>query len=169
MKRIILVLIGAVRAFVLPAQTSDAEAATLVELINMHAKEAMVRLVSVVDTDSLAFWKLYDEYKEKTAIWEKSRIQLYGKAALSYGSNMDSRTADSLAHRYFEIRIEQEKVLQEYYEKIKSATNAVTAFEFYQAEIFMSARVRVNFRGVAAIYARIDSAARQKRQAYGLQ
>ncbi len=47
-----------------------------------------------------------------------------------------------LSCKYFDNRMSQEKSLQEYYQKIKSATNAVTAFEFYQAEVYILTQVR---------------------------
>ena len=57
---------------------------------------------------------------------------------------MNSKIADSLALKYFDNRITQEKILEEYYQKIKKATNAVTAFEFYQAEVYILTQVRAH-------------------------
>jgi hypothetical protein len=57
---------------------------------------------------------------------------------------MNPKTADSLAHLYFDNRMQKEKTLEEYYQKIKTATNAVTAFEFYQAEVYMLTMVRAH-------------------------
>ena len=34
--------------------------------------------------------------------------------------------------------------LEVYYRKIKNATNSVTAFEFYQAEIYLLTQIRAN-------------------------
>src|SRR5215217_2285101 len=159
MKRILLVLVGAVGTFELYAQISDSEAEARLDLIAIQTKDAISRLVSVTCKDSVVFWKLYDEYQEKSTAVEKSRIQLYEQTALSYG-NMNPHIADSLAHRFINNSIVQERTLEEYYEKIKSATNAVTAFEFYQAEVFILAQVRVNITQVTAIYARFKTAAR---------
>ena len=60
---------------------------------------------------------------------------------MSYG-NMNAHVADSLARKYFENRMNQEKSLEEYYSKIKAATNATVAFEFYQAEVYILTQVR---------------------------
>ena len=35
-------------------------------------------------------------------------------------------------------------MLEDYYKKIKSATNAVTAFEFYQAETYLLTQIRAH-------------------------
>ena len=125
------------------AQTSDAEAEAIANLLGVQKREAMAQLVQVKQKDSVAFWKLYDEYQKKSVFYGKQRIQLYEKTAMSYGS-MNAKVADSLARIYFDTRINQEKNLQEYYQKIKSATNAVTAFEFYQAEVYILTQVRAH-------------------------
>jgi len=125
------------------AQTTDAEAEAIVNLLGVQKKEAVAKLVAIKQKDSAVFWKLYDEYQKKSAVVAKSRIHLYEKTAMSYGS-MNPKIADSLAHVFFDNRIGQEKTLQEYYQKIKSATNAVTAFEFYQAEVYILTQVRAH-------------------------
>lgn len=123
------------------AQTSDAEAQAIVNLLGVQKREVVAKLVVISPKDSAAFWKLYDDYQKKNMAVAKSRIQLYEKTAMAY-SNMTPAIADSLSRQYFDNRMEQEKSLQEYYQKIKSATNAVTAFQFYQAEVYILTQVR---------------------------
>ena len=123
------------------AQTSDDEAKAIINLLGVQKKEAIARLVPVSAKDSAAFWKIYDEYQQKNAPVAKSRLQLYETTAMSY-SNMSNAMADSLAKKYFDNRITQEKSLEEYYKKIKAATNATTAFEFYQAEVYLLTYMR---------------------------
>jgi len=125
------------------AQTSDAEAEALINLWGVQKKEAISKLVPVIGNDSVAFWKLYDEYQESNKSTAKNRIRLYEQTARAY-SNMTPATADSLASKYFKNRVEQESTLQDYYKKIKKATNAVTAFEFYQAEVYILTQVRAS-------------------------
>lgn len=141
MKNIFLTLICAFSMFTAIAQTSDAEAEAIINLLGVQKKEAIARLVTASGKDSVAFWKLYDEYQTKNKSVAKSRIQLYEKTAQSYG-DLSPRVADSLAKKYFDNRVFQEKSLQEYYGKIKAATNAVIAFEFYQAEVYLLTQIR---------------------------
>lgn len=141
MKKIFLALLGATFTLTLVAQTSDAEAEAMVNLLGVQKKEAIARLISVSEKDSAKFWKLYDEYQSKNKNVAKARIQLYEKTAQAYG-NMTATIADSLAKKYFDNRVFQETSLQEYYKKIKSATNAVLAFEFYQAEVYLLTHIR---------------------------
>jgi hypothetical protein len=123
------------------AQTSDAEADAMVNLLGVQKKEAVAKLVQVGGKDSAAFWKIYDEYQHLNKTTAKARINLYEKTAVAY-NNMTPAIADSLASKYFGNRIEQEKTLEVYYKKIKVATNAVIAFEFYQAETYLLTLMR---------------------------
>lgn len=118
----------------LVAQTSDAEAEALINLLGVQKREAMSKMVNIAAKDSAAFWKLYDEYNEKNKATGRQRMRLYERTAQAYG-NMNDKIADSLSKVYFVNRVDQEKMLESYYQKIKSATNATTAFEFYGGSI----------------------------------
>jgi hypothetical protein len=144
-------------AFDLFAQTSDAEAEAIINLLGVQKREVIAKLVPVTGKDSVAFWKLYDEYQKKNASVAKSRIQLYERTAYAY-NNMDKSIADSLAGKYFDNRMRQEKSLEEYYQKIKVATNAVTAFEFYQAEVYILTQVRAHIMQQIPTYGEFKTA-----------
>ena len=138
------------------AQTSDAEADAIINLLGVQKKEAISKLVPVSGKDSIAFWKIYDEYQQSNKATAKDRIGLYEKTAQSY-SNMTPAIADSLAAKYFTNRIEQEKSLQVYYNKIKAATNAIIAFEFYQAEVYMLTQLRAQIMQQIPTYGQLQS------------
>ena len=138
------------------AKTSDAEADAIINLLGVQKKEAISKLVPVSGKDSIAFWKIYDEYQQSNKATAKDRIGLYEKTAQSY-SNMTPAIADSLAAKYFTNRIEQEKSLQVYYNKIKAATNAIIAFEFYQAEVYMLTQLRAQIMQQIPTYGQLQS------------
>jgi hypothetical protein len=125
------------------AQTSDAEADAIVNLLGVQKKEAISKLVMVPAKDSAAFWKIYDEYLRLNKATAKQRISLYERTALAY-KNLTPAIADSLAGNYFSNRAEQEKTLEAYYKKIKDATSAVVAFQFYQAEAYILTQIRAS-------------------------
>jgi hypothetical protein len=139
------------------AQTSDAEADAIINLLGVQKKEAISKLVPVTGKDSIAFWKIYDEYQQSNKATGKERLGLYEKTAHSY-SNMTPAIADSLALKYFSNRFDQEKSLQVYYNKIKVATNAIIAFEFYQAEVYMLTQMRAQIMQQIPTYGQLQSA-----------
>jgi len=71
---------------------------------------------------------------------------------------MTAAIADSLAVTYFANRFSQEKTLEEYYKKIKAATNAVIAFEFYQAEVYMLTQLRAGIMQQIPTYGQLKLA-----------
>ena len=143
------------------AQTSDAEAEAIVNLLGVQKKEVIKKLIDVSAKDSAAFWKLYDEYQKSNLATAKERIRLYEQTALSYG-NMTASVADSLSKRYFYNRDIQEKKLEEYYKKIKAATNAITAFEFYQAEVYLLTQIRANIMQQIPTYGQFQLARKKE-------
>ena len=144
------------------AQTSDAEADAIVNLLGVQKKEAIRQLVLVNGKDSLAFWKLYDEYHQKNLGVAKDRLKLYESTANAYGS-MSPVVADSLARKYFQNRLNQEKSLEEYYQKIKTATNAVVAFEFYQAEVYLITQIRAQIMQQIPTYGQFQTMIKNKK------
>jgi len=143
------------------AQTSDAEADAIINLLGVQKKEAVAKLVYVESKDSSAFWKIYDEYLVKNKQVAKARMKLYESTAHAYG-NMTPSTADSLSMQYFQNRSSQEKSLEEYYNKIKLATNAVVAFQFYQAEVYLLTLVRAQIMEQIPTYGEIESHKKKK-------
>jgi hypothetical protein len=125
------------------SQTSDAEADAIINLLGVKKKEAVSKMVLVQGKDSTAFWKIYDEYQQSNRATAKARMALYERTAQAYG-RMDPAVADSLATAYFTNRAEQEKSLETYYKKIKTATNGLIAFEFYQAEVYLLTSIRTS-------------------------
>ena len=142
------------------AQTSDAEAEAIANLLGVQKKEAISKLVQVTGKDSVAFWKIYDEYQQSNKLTAKSRINLYETTALAY-SNLTQPVADSLATKYFANRLEQEKSLETYYKKIKAATNAVVAFEFYQAEVYLLTQIRASIMQQIPTYGQLQLASKK--------
>ena len=156
MKIILMVIFSAFTTFAAYAQTSDAEAEAIVNLLGVQKKEAISKLVPVSGKDSIAFWKIYDEYQQSNKATAKERLGLYEKTAQSY-SNMTPAIADSLAQHYFSNRFDQEKSLQIYYNKIKAATNAIIAFEFYQAEVYMLTQIRATIMQQIPTYGQLQN------------
>ena len=155
-----LTLVSMFIAMISFAQTSDAEADAIVQLLGVQKKEAIAKLVSVSGKDSVAFWKLYEEYHKKNLETAKARFKLYEQTAQAYG-NMTPAIADSLSVKYFNNRFSQEKSLEEYYKKIKTATNAVIAFEFYQAEVYILTQLRAHIMQQIPTYGQFQAAVKK--------
>ena len=161
-KIILLVAFGFCAFSQVQAQTSDAEADAVVNLLGIQKREAVSKLVPVTGKDSINFWKLYDEYQITNKVAAKTRINLYERTAKAY-SAMDNATAESLAKEFFNLRMDQEKNLQIYHEKIKKAINAVVAFEFYQAEAYIQTQIRASLMQQIPTYGQVEAASKNKK------
>ncbi len=142
--------------FISYSQTSDAEAEAIVNLLGVQKREAVAKLVPVSGKDSVAFWKIYSEYEKENKKTALNRISLYEHTAQAY-ANLTAPIADSLAKQYFTNRINQEKSLEAYYNKIKTATNAVVAFEFYQSEVYLLTQLRAQIMQQIPTYGQLIS------------
>jgi hypothetical protein len=160
MKNLLIVLFCTCAASLAQAQTSDAEIDAVAHLLGVQKREAISKLVPVKGKDSVAFWKIYDEYLQLNKATTKSRIKLYEKTAHAYNT-MNPAIADSLAVKYFENRFDQEKTLEAYYKRIKTATNAVIAFEFYQAEVYILTQIRASIMQQIPTYGQLQGAQRK--------
>lgn len=138
------------------AQTSDAEADAVINLLGVQKREAVGKLVPVSGKDSVAFWKIYDEYHQLNKATAKKRIGLYERTAQAY-RNMTPGLADSLSAQYFANRTDQEKTLETYYTKIKAATNPVIAFEFFQAETYLLTMIRAQIMAQIPTYGQLQA------------
>jgi hypothetical protein len=156
----VILLIFMSSTFAALSQTSDAEAEAIINLLGVQKKEAIAKLVPVTGKDSVAFWNLYDAYQKENKKIALNRLALYEKTVLAY-SNLTAPIADSLAVQYFSNRFEQEKSLETYYKKIKTAINAVTAFEFYQAEVYMLSQLRAGIMQQIPTYGQIKLATKK--------
>ncbi|AFD07783.1 hypothetical protein [Solitalea canadensis] len=153
----LLTVLGIFLSFTVKAQTSDAEAEAMANLLGVQKKEAVSKLVPVSGKDSINFWKIYDEYQRANMNTIKKRIKLYEATAKAY-QNMTPKTADSLALQYFANREDQEKSIETYYHKIKNSTNAITAFEFYQAETYLLTQLRASIMQQVPTYGELQKA-----------
>ena len=156
MKKILLVLFSLTIVSATFAQMSDAETDALINLLAVQKREAVAKLVPVTGMDSVAFWKIYDEYLQSNKETAKARIGLYEKTAHAY-QNMTAQIADSLSVKYFRNRMEQEKSLEAYYKKIRTATNSVIAFEFYQAESYLLTMIRAQIMQQVPTYGEVQN------------
>jgi hypothetical protein len=65
---------------------------------------------------------------------------------------MNPQIADSLSRQYFANRLDQENSLETYYQKVRSATNGLVAFEFYQAEVYLLTQIRAQIMAQIPVY-----------------
>jgi hypothetical protein len=161
MKRLFYIFVFVGSVAMSSAQTSDAETEAMLNLLGVQKREAIAKLVFISSKDSTGFWRVYDEYLTKNKEVAKSRLKLYENTARAYG-DMKPALADSLARLYFQNRMNQEKSLEEYYNKMKGTTNAVVAFQFYQAEVYLLTMMRASIMQQIPTYGEMAASSKKR-------
>lgn len=134
--------------------TANDELEAVVNLLGVQRKQAVAQLVNITKSDSANFWKVYNAFEDEQKKLRKKRIEATEKLVNSY-SSLDDKAADQLAKDFFELRSGQEKLLVQYYEKMKTATNSVMAFQFYQSEVYLLTLGRVNIMQQIPTYGQV--------------
>jgi hypothetical protein len=133
---------------------SNDELDAIVTLLGAQKRDLVKELVNIMPKDSAKFWKVYSAFEQDMKKYRKERIQGYEKFAKAY-SNMDDKTADELAKILFTNRSGQEKLFEDYYGKMKAATNASVAIQFYQCEIYYLTLARANIMQQLPAYGQV--------------
>lgn len=134
--------------------TSNDELDAVVTLLGVQKREAVKELVNIPKKDSANFWKVYVAFEDEQKKFRKQRIQVYDQLVNSYNT-MDEKAADKFAKEFFELRAGQEKLLSQYYEKMKTATSSLVAIQFYQAETYILTLARTNLMQQIPTYGQV--------------
>ena len=134
----LLALVVGFGPWVASAQTSDAEAEAVIHLLGVQKKEAIAKLVPVFGRDSAAFWKIYDEYHRGNLATARDRLNLYEGTAIVLPADERRGSPTRWRSCISPTGWNRKKTWRSITTRSRSATNAVVAFEFYQAEVYLA-------------------------------
>jgi hypothetical protein len=123
------------------AQSNKNEVDLMQAAVGMQKQDAVAQFVHPTDAQKDAFWKLYDEYEVTRKLNGQKRIQLFEQYAAQYNT-MTNEQAEAWMKEVIKLQQSTDKLIVDYYEKIKKATSPIVATQFYQIENFILAAVR---------------------------
>jgi|SRR6478609_2409897 hypothetical protein len=91
--------------------------------------------------DSVAFWKLYDEYEDKRKALGKERIDIIQQYADNYDNLTDAK-ATELANASFANDAKYTQLFQTYLKKFSAVTGARNAAKLLQLEVYLQTLIR---------------------------
>ena len=138
---------------------SNDEVDAVVTLFGIQKRQAVRELTYITTKDTVAFWKVYSAFEEDQKQYRKRRILAYDKLVKSYNS-MNDKTADELTAEFVSLRVGQEKLLEQYYAKMKAATNAILALQYYQAETYLLTVARATIMQQIPTYGQMQKRAK---------
>ena len=143
MKKISLLLAMMIIGFTnIYAQSNKEEIDLLQAALGMDKKAVVASFVTPDPAQKDAFWALYDEYEVARKENGRQRIVLLEEYAKNY-KTMTPEVADKWTNDLIKLQTATDKLIVTYYKKIKKATNAVVALQFYQIEAYILTTIRM--------------------------
>ena len=124
------------------AQTNQDEIQLMQSLYGMEKRDIVAEYVELNDSQEKDFWLLYDEYEVKRQEIGKERFRLLTSYVSEYGE-VKPENADSFMKQVIPLRIKSDKLVDNYFKKIKASTDPIVAMQFYQIENYLSDAIRM--------------------------
>lgn len=129
-------------AFVL-AQTNVEEIEYFQSLFGGEKKVIVSEFIELDGEAKDAFWALYDEYETERKLLGKNRIALLEKYAENYEGMTDAETDETMAE-WMKQKSSLDKLVDQYYKKIRKASGAQPAAQFYHLESYFLSAIRLS-------------------------
>lgn len=142
MKKYILILTAIFLASFAYTQSNKEEVDLFQAAFGMEKKAVVADFVKPSDTQKDAFWKIYDGYETQRKELGKERIELLKQYADHY-FDMTIEQADVWTRKVMDLQRRTDNLINLYYGKIKLASNALVATQFYQIEYYILTAIRM--------------------------
>ena len=120
-------------------------------------KKELVRIgMELNATDSVKFWPIYDKYEVERQKLGRERILALNDYADNY-FNITNAKADEIINKIFKNDAALAKLQQDYYGKVKTAVNAMTAAKFMHVEAYLQSTIRSMIQGALPAIGQLDS------------
>lgn len=123
------------------AQSNREDVDIIQSVLGKEKKTLMAEFIQLDPTTKDAFWKLYDEFETSRKALGRKRISLLEKYVAGYGT-LDDASIDALMKETQSLQGQTDKLVIQYYGKIKKAAGIKPAAQFYQLECYLLTMVR---------------------------
>lgn len=123
------------------AQSNKEEIDLVQSVFGMEKKAIVAEFIKLEGAPKDAFWVAYDEYEGKRKSLGQKRIALLEKYANSYTS-LDDANTDEIIKEIITLQQQTDKLISDYYKKIKKGSGVKAAAQFYQIEGYILSKIR---------------------------
>jgi hypothetical protein len=141
MKKTMLIFSFLLLTNVLFAQSDKEEIDFFQSVFGMEKKALVAEFIKLEGAPKDAFWTTYDEYEAKRKALGQRRISVLKKYADSYAT-MDDLTTDEIIKEVITLQGKNDKLIADYYKKIKKGSGTKAAAQFYQIEGYILSKIR---------------------------
>jgi hypothetical protein len=131
------------------AQINNEETDLIQSIFGMEKKTIIADFIGLKNGDP--FWAIYDEYEIKRKELGKERIQALTKYVENY-NNLSNIQYDETIASMMSLQKRTDKLIGQYYKKIKKTSGSKIAAQFYQLEGYILTEIRAMiFDGIPMI------------------
>ncbi|HZI25070.1 MAG TPA: hypothetical protein VFD46_08335 [Chryseolinea sp.] len=123
------------------AQSNKEEIDLFQSVFGMEKKALIAEFIKLEGPQKDTFWTIYDEYEIKRKALGQRRISVLNKYANSYAT-LDDLTTDEIVKEVIELQSKNDKLIADYYKKIKKGAGTKPAAQFYQIEGYLLSKIR---------------------------
>ena len=123
------------------AQTTE-EMDFIQSIFGMEKKQVYSEFITAKGPVADNFWTLYDEYEMKRKALGKKRIDLLRDYAENYDTHSPEKL-DAMMNGLIKQKSSLDKLINQYYKKIRSKAGSKAAAQFLQMESYILAATRV--------------------------
>lgn len=121
---------------------SDKEEVDLVQsMFGMEKKAVAADFIQLDDAQKDSFWVTYDEYETKRKALGKKRLDLFNRYVTNYTS-LDDTSMDQIIQDMTSLQTKTDKLITDYYKKVKKQSGVKAAAQFYQFEHYILSNIR---------------------------
>lgn len=144
MKKLSIILTAILMAQVTTNAQSNEEGIDMIQaLFGMDKKEMYTSIIKVQGPVADNFWALYDEYEAKRKDLGKNRIKLLQQYADNYDTHSQQQL-DQMMNDHIKQKSSLDKLINQYYKKIRSSAGSKAAAQFLQLENYILAATRLD-------------------------
>ena len=141
MKKTLLTTVMVAMACVAFCQSNKEEVDLVQSVFGMEKKAMAAEFIKLEGAQKDAFWVAYDEYETKRKDLGKKRLDLLNKYVSSY-SSLDDESTDKIIKDVIQQQGDTDKLIVNYYNKIKKGSGVKAAAQFYQFENYILSKIR---------------------------
>ena len=139
-RAIAVIFLAMVLSTMVNAQSDKDEVEYIQAVIGMQKKVAFAEFTQLDNNDPL--WELYDMYEIQRMELGRTRLDLLEKYANNYVDIGDVVTDDLIKRMQIQKK-SLDKLIDQYYKKIKKASGSKVAAQFYQFENYILSAIRL--------------------------
>lgn len=156
MKKVLIVIACAFFSFSYAQAQSNKEDVDLIQAaFGKEKKDLVSQYMMVSAKDSVAFWKLYDEYENRRKTLGKDRIKIIEDYANNY-ENLTDAKATELGRAALKNDANYVKLHTEYFEKFAKAIGGKNAAKLFQLETYLQTIVRAQIMDQIPFIGQLD-------------